>query len=343
MKSIRIGMIGLGGICRDRHVPGFRRLEGVELVSVVNRSLESSRAAADTFGIPEVDESWEAMVARDDLDAIMIGTWPYRHKEMSIAALESGKHVFCQARMGMDRSESEAMVAASRASGKVAMLCPVPFGLSIDQTMVKLLKNRALGQIRLVRVQSFTDLFAADDVQVNWRKDHRLSGLNMHTLGMYIEVIHRWFGMTASVMATSDIFVTERPDPDGGSLEIQIPDQILATARMQIGVPVQYTMNAAVPNGADRIEIYGSEKTLAYEVFRDRLSWVETDGTLSPVDISPEDVYDVKNWRVEEDFIRAIREPDFEFYPSFEDGLHYMKVVQAIYDSIESGQRATTA
>lgn len=342
MNTIRIGIIGLGGICRARHVPGLRRVEGVEIVSVVNRSVESSKAAAEAIGIPEVDDSWEALVARDDLDAVVIGTWPYRHKEMSIAALEAGKHVFCQARMAMNRAEAEEMMAVyravSRASGKVAMLCPVPFGLSIDKTMVRLLKARALGQVRLVRVQSFTDLFAKEDVLVNWRKDHRLSGLNMHTLGMYIEVMHRWFGMTASVTATSDIFVTERPEVDGSMLPIEIPDQILAMARMHSGVPVQYTMNAAVPNGSDRIEIYGSEKTLVYEVFADKLSWL-ANGTMTPVEIMPEDAYDVKTWRVEEDFIRGIREPGFKYYPSFEDGLQYMKVVQAIYDSVASGAK----
>lgn len=341
MDTIRIGIVGLGGICRDRHVPGFRKLEGVELVSVVNRSAESSRAAADAFGIPEVDESWEAMVGRDDLDAIVIGTWPYKHRDISITALASGKHVFCQARMAMNRSEAEEMIAVSRAKDKVAMLCPVPFGLNIDKTVVKILSKGTLGEVRLVRVQSFTDLFAADDALVNWRKDHRLSGLNMHTLGMYIEVIHRWFGMTASVTATSNIFVPERPESDGGNLAIQIPDQILANAHMENGVPVQYTMNAAVPNGADRIEIYGSERTLTYEVFTNRFSWVNMDGTLSPVAIPDADGYDIRNWRVEEDFIRAIREPDFEYYPSFEDGLQYMKVVQAIYDSIGSGKVVT--
>ena len=338
MDTIRIGIIGLGGICRDRHVPGFRRCDGVDIVSVVNRSAESSKAAAEEFGIPETDESWEALVARDDLDAVVIGTWPYRHREMSIAALESGKHVFCQARMAMDRAEAEDMIGVSRKAGKVAMLCPVPFGLSIDKTVVRLLKERALGQVRLVRVQSFTDLFAREDAVVNWRKDHRLSGLNMHTLGMYIKVMHRWLGMTASVTATSDIFVTERPEADGTMLPIEIPDQILAMARMQSGVPVQYTMNAAVPNGADRIEIYGSERTLVYDVFADTLSWLDG-GVLTPVEILPEDVYDVATWRVEEDFIRGIREPEFEVYPSFEDGLQYMKVVQAIYDSVNSGAK----
>jgi predicted dehydrogenase len=322
MDTIRIGIVGLGGICRDRHVPGFRGIEGVELVSVVNRSPESSRAAADANGIPE--------------DAVVIGTWPYMHREISCAALAAGKHVFCQARMAMDLAGAEEMLEASRVSDKVAMLCPVPFGLSIDKTMAKLLEAGALGEVRLVNLQSFTNLFAADDAQVNWRKDHRLSGLNMHTLGMYIEMVQRWFGPTASVSAQSDIFVPSRPEADGGSLEIEIPDQILALTRSKSGVPIQYTMNASVPNGIDRVEIYGSEKTLRYDVFADRLSWIDGKENMTPVEIAAEDSYDVRNWRVEVDFIRAIREPGFEYYPSFEDGIEYMRVVQGISDSVGS-------
>jgi predicted dehydrogenase len=337
MNKIRIGVIGLGGICRDRHLPGFRRVDGVEVVSVVNRTLESSRAAADGFGIAGVDESWEALVGRDDLDAVVVGTWPYMHRDISCAALRAGKHVFCQARMAMNLVEAEDMSEVWRASGKVGMLCPVPFGLSIDRTMVKLLGAGALGDVRLVTVQSFTDMFASPEAPVNWRKDHNLSGLNMHTLGMYIEMVQRWFGPTKSVSARSDIFNVARLDPDGNKFLVEIPDQIQAMTTSVSGVPIQYTMNSAVPNGVDRVMIYGSEKTLRYDVFADRLSWIDGREDLTVVDIAPEDEYDVKQWRVEEDFVRAIREPGFEYYPSFEDGVEYMKVVQGIHDSIEGG------
>ena len=100
-------------------------------------------------------------------------------------------------------------------------------------------------------------------------------------------------------------------------------------------------MNATVPNGVDRIELYGSAKTLRYDVFADRLSWLGANEATTPVEIHADDAYDAKNWRVEEDFIRAIREPGFAYYPSFEDGLKYMRVVQAIYDSIAQGARVS--
>src|SRR4051812_27380474 len=99
MNSLRIGIIGAGGIFKTRHLPGLRALSDVQVAVVCNRSRESGEAVAREWDIPEVVTEWRELIARDDLDAVFIGTWPYTHAEMSIAALEAGKHVFCQARM----------------------------------------------------------------------------------------------------------------------------------------------------------------------------------------------------------------------------------------------------
>ena len=89
MDDIRIGIIGLGGICRARHVPGFRKIEGVRLCAVANRTRASSERAAREAGIPEVCGSWQELVARDDINTVVIGAWPYLHCEASVAALEA--------------------------------------------------------------------------------------------------------------------------------------------------------------------------------------------------------------------------------------------------------------
>src|SRR6476620_5374208 len=124
-EKLRIGIIGAGGIVKSRHLPALRRIDGVEVAAVSNRSRESGEAVAREWGIPEVLTDWRALVARDDLQAVFIGTWPYTHAEMSIAALEAGKHVFCQARMARDTAEAKAMLqCAERHPGQVAMLCP---------------------------------------------------------------------------------------------------------------------------------------------------------------------------------------------------------------------------
>jgi len=339
MEPIRIGFVGLGGICRSRHVPGLRRIEAVEITAVANRSRESGERAAQEFGIQSVCDTWQELVARDDVDAVFIGTWPYLHKPVTLAALDAGKHVFCQARMAMDYAEARAMYERAKGSGLVTMLCPVPIGLSVDATIARLLRENVVGEVRLVRVQGFSDAYADPAAPMNWRKDHRLSGLNMGTLGMYIEVIHRWFGWTQSVAAHTDTFVPERVDPTGGHLAVEIPDQILFHATMVSGFPVQYVVSTTVLHGFDVIEIYGTNTTLRYDVGQDRLYDLAYPD--APVMIKPEDACDLANWRVEEDFINAIRTGS-DYHPNFEDGMRYMQVVQAVYDSAEQQRTIET-
>lgn len=337
MDTIRVGFVGLGGICKSRHVPGLRRIEGVEIVAVANRTKDSSERTAAQLGIPEACGSWEELVGRDDIDAVFIGTWPYMHKDVSVAALEAGKHVFCQARMARDFAEARTMYKAAQRSGRVAALCPVPIGLSVDATISRLLSEGALGEIRLVRVQSFTDAFARPDTLLHWRKDHRLSGLNMHTLGMYAEVIHRWFGWTWTVNAMTQTFTRMRVDPAGETARVEIPDQVLFTAGMRAGFPVQYTISTAVHHGEEEIQIFGSEGSLTYDVNDDVLYGARAGERMAPVEIPREEAYNLREWPVEQNFINAIRDGAM-YHPDFYDGLKYMQVVQAVYDSAREGK-----
>ena len=87
---LRVGLIGAGGNMKLRHIPGFRETGEVELVSVCNRSEASGRAIAEVFGIPRVEPDVATLLAAPDIDAVCIGTWPYMHRDLTIAALEAG-------------------------------------------------------------------------------------------------------------------------------------------------------------------------------------------------------------------------------------------------------------
>lgn len=332
MAALRVGFVGLGGIARERHVPGLRRVPDVEIVAVANRARASSERAAAEFSIPVVCDTWEELVSRDDLDAVFITTWPYMHHPVSLAALEGGKHVFCQARMAMDFQQAREMYEMAATSGRVAALCPVPYGLSVDKTMARLQREGFLGELRLVRVTSLSDAYADPSAPLNWRKDHQFSGLNALTVGMFIEVIHRWFGWSSMVSANTQLFVPERRDTAGKSVAVKIPDQFVFTTIVGDKLPVQFAISGAVRHGSDVIEVYGSNGSLRYDVRADLLSGARAGEEFAPVAIRPEERYDVKNWRVEEDFIRAIRE-GFDYHPNFEDGLRYMQVLEAVYES----------
>src|SRR2546423_12185694 len=98
---IRVGVIGAGANTRLKHIPGLRTQNSVELVGLANRTEESSRKAAKELDIQKVYADWTELVKDPAIDAVCIGTWPYMHAQMTIAALDAGKHVLCEARMAM--------------------------------------------------------------------------------------------------------------------------------------------------------------------------------------------------------------------------------------------------
>ncbi len=110
MKMIRVGIVGLGANTRLRHVPGLRACDDVQIVSVCNRRSESTRQAADEYGIPRTFDKWQELVADDDIDAVVIGTWPYLHCDITVAALQAQKHVLVEARMARDADEAHRML-----------------------------------------------------------------------------------------------------------------------------------------------------------------------------------------------------------------------------------------
>ena len=82
-ETISVGFIGAGANTGLRHIPGLRAQEGVELVGVANRSLESSQTAADKYEIGEAYPTWLDLVEDPDIDAVCIGTWPYMHSTIN--------------------------------------------------------------------------------------------------------------------------------------------------------------------------------------------------------------------------------------------------------------------
>ncbi len=72
-EELRVGLIGADGNVRNRHIPGFQKVPGLEILGVANRSLASSRSVADQFNIPRVYNGWHELLEDDDSNAVCIG------------------------------------------------------------------------------------------------------------------------------------------------------------------------------------------------------------------------------------------------------------------------------
>jgi len=338
MSDLRIGIIGAGGIFKTRHLPGLRTVPDVSVVAVCNRSQASGEAVAQEWGIPDVMTDWRELIARDDLDAVFIGTWPYTHAEMSIAALEAGKHVFCQARMARNTEEARAMLAAAEAHPSLtSMLCPPPAGMRGDRLIRKLLAEGYVGDLREVHAEGLSAGNIDPAAPLHWRQNFELQGYNTLTLGMWIEVIHRWVGPHRAVSAIVKTHTPTRVDAATGEPRpVRIAESLAISAELECGAVASYRFSGVTrfpPHNT--IRLYGTEGTLHYDLDTDEISGGRAgDSQAAPIPI-PADL--VREWTVEADFVHGIRERN-PVEPSFRDGVQYMEFTEAVYLSSQDGR-----
>ena len=329
-QKLRIGIIGAGTIVRARHLPALKKNPEVEIVAVSNSTYESSEKFCRE-NLPHATplRNWPELVALPDLDIIWIGTPPYMHSAVTISALEAGKHVFCQARMSMDLAEAEEMLAASKRYPElVTMLCPPPFGMRADLLVKKILAENYIGRPHHVRLQSFTGNYLDPDAPPHWRQRIEISGLNVLTLGIYVEVLQRWLGDITGVFARGKVIHLNRQ-----GYKVIIPDLLTVLCSFDNGAEgvLEFSGTDAMAPG-DRVEIYGSVGTLTYDFGSDVVQVGKLgDRALHVVDLPPELEGE---WRVEEDFLAAVKSKGrIRPRPNFEEGVRYMRVVQAVADS----------
>lgn len=337
-STLRIGLIGAGANTRLRHIPGFQELTDVEITVVCNRSEESGRAVAEEFGIPEVTTDLGRVLEGPDVDAVCIGTWPYRHREYSVGALQAGKHVLCEARMAMDASEARQMLAASQAApGVIAQVVPAPFDLASWRTIRRLVADGSLGEVREVHVSMLSGQSLDTERPLHWRERVEYSGTNVMTFGILVEAVTRWLGPTRRVTAAGATFIDSRVDTESGErVPIEVPDSLGVLAELESGARVSYRVSTVTesPRAANGISLYGSAGMLHWSM-SDTMTFAAVGATPGPLQPDPDTAGE---WAVERDFVASIREGAPVELTSFEDGLHYMQVTEAAHRSRREGR-----
>ncbi len=340
MAPLRIGFIGAGDNTRKLHIPGFQALDDVELVAVVNRSIESSQRVADEFAIPKAVASVEVLLADDTIDAICIGTWPDQHRDYTLAALEAGKHVLCEARMARNARDAEAMLAASQAHPDlVAQIVPAPFDFRLGPTIQRLIREGALGEIIETRMRMLNGSGLDASTPLHWRHSYALSGRNTMMLGIFNEMLQRWLGDTKLVTADAAIRVGSRHDAETDKdVAVKIPDSITVLSRLANGSRAIYDLSAVAGGNFGQppgeVLVHGSEGALHW-TFGDHARFAKHGE--EPAELEPDPGTD-RGWQVEADFVASIREGKPVELTNLRDGVRYMRFVDAVWDSWNQGR-----
>jgi predicted dehydrogenase len=166
-------VIGTGVISQVVHVPIFAERDDVELVAVADADLHKAEALSRRFKVPNVCDD-EALIARDDLDAVVICTPNYLHEEMAIAALEAGKHALVERPLALTSKGAARVVEAAERAGRV-LVAGMPHRLRPGVTALRdFVAGGELGDLYAVRGSWMTRLMPGS--RHTWRYDRRAAG-----------------------------------------------------------------------------------------------------------------------------------------------------------------------
>jgi len=324
--ELRIGIVGAGQITRTRHLPGFRKIPGVRIMGVCNRHRDSAARVAREYDIPQIYANWEELIQDREIDAVVIGAWPYPH-----CPVTAGKHVLTQARMAMNAREAQRMLDKSREFRSLTtMIVPSPYGL-VGETFVRsLISDGLLGDLRELHVQSLSSDLADPETSMGWRQMTRYSGFNMLTLGILYETVLRWVAPANRVLAYASKVIRHRLDPElGRVVRVGTPDSIQVLTTQEDGSCGIYRLSALCwHEKLMSVALYGSEGTLIYDLLRDEIRAARrTDALLQHFPI-PDELR--CGWQVEADFVAAIRGERPVTHTNFETGVRYMQFTEAV-------------
>jgi len=340
--NIRIGIIGAGSNTREVHIPKLQAIEGVQIVEVANRTTASAQKVADEFKIPTVRNNWQEVISSKEVDAVVIGTWPYLHSEATCMALEAGKHVLCEARMAMDEVEARTMLKAAYSNPQcVVQIVPSPFTLHADPILLKMLDSGEIGTPRFFRFEYQAPPSVPPGGLLHWRRNKKYSGSNIMVLGMIYESLLRWFGSAEWVNAHAEVINNRAVDPETNEeVDVEIPDYLSVQMKMTNGIMGSLFLHELSTRPvSSSIKIYGDTGFfhLDFEMGGKLYKSTSPFNELNEVQITPDKAGKL---RAEEEFINTIRGLEDTEFTTFTTGVEYMKFTQAVNESFNSdGER----
>jgi predicted dehydrogenase len=268
---IRVGIVGAtvtpggSGWGANAHIPALHALPNYELAAVCTAHPETAQASAAQFGAAHAFSDFGSMVARDDIDLVVVSVRVPKHHDLVMQALDAGKAVFCEWPLGANVAEAERMT--NRASER-SLQTAVGLQARSDPSLVyarELIRKGHIGEVLSVHCTSISQAITDRGEGRIWQ-GRRENGANTLTIaaGHAIDALCFVVGEFADVSARLATTITEWRNTDtGGSLKVDSPDWIAVAGRLKNGAQVAFNVTTvpSAPSGS-QFEIYGREGTL---------------------------------------------------------------------------------
>jgi len=281
MRTVGVGLIGTGymGKCHALAWTGvhavFDDTPIVRRVLLCYVEVGLARRRADEFGFEASTDDWRELIADPGVEVVSITTPNALHAQMAIAALEAGKHVWCEKPMAPSLEDSERMAAAARASGRIAILGYNYIQSPAVRYIGKLIKNDAIGRLTHFRLEMDEDYMADAEAPFSWRSQASsgygaLDDFAVHPLSL----ITTLFGAPNEVFGEMSRPYPDRPD-GGGRRPVETCDVASALLRMSDGASgtIQVSRCAWGRKGRLQLQAFGARGGIVFD--QERFNEVE--------------------------------------------------------------------
>jgi predicted dehydrogenase len=274
METIGIGLIGTGymGKCHALAWNAVRPVFGdgprPRLVHLGEATVELAAQRASEFGFARSSGDWRQVIADPEVEVISITTPNAFHAEMAIAALEAGKHVWCEKPMAVGFADAERMAAAARASGKVAGLGYNYIQNPVIRHIKRLLSEGAIGVVNHVRFEMDEDYMADPEVPFYWKSERNAGYGALDDFGVHpLSLMHFLFGKVERVIAHLAKPYADRPAKGGGRRAVENFDIASVMLDLEGGISGIMALDRSAWGRKGRIamQIMGSKGTIVYD------------------------------------------------------------------------------
>jgi predicted dehydrogenase len=225
------------------------------------------------FGWASQETSWEALIAREDIDLIDICTSNAVHMPIAVAAAQAGKHVICEKPIAMNAGEAQAMLEAAEKADVRHMVAfnyrRVP-AIALARQMID---DGKVGKVFHFNAVYYQDWLVDPEFPYVWRHDKQVAGSGAHgDMNAHIVDLARFLvGEIEAVCGAEEIFIKERQKTDGsGTGKVTADDALFSLARFREGALGSFmaTRFASGRKNFLRFELFGSEGSLAFNLER---------------------------------------------------------------------------
>lgn len=347
MGKLKIGIIGVGGIS-EAHIPAYLANPEVELYAFCDINEDRLKLMAEKYNITRTFTDCNEMLKLEELDAVSVCTWNSAHAPCVIAALNAGKHVLCEKPMAMSAEQAREMKAVAEKNGKLLMIGFVRRHGNDCAILKDYVDSGYFGDIYYTKAQ----YIRRNGNPCGWFGDKSRSGGGpLIDLGVHVIDLVRYligspkpisaYGVTFKKLGNRNELKDKKGYVSASATDhdiCDVEDLVSALIRFDNGavldIEASFSLNTKKDIG--NIELFGTKAGAKIDPELEMYS--ELNGHMTNVTLTPAAHLNMDGMFENEinHFVDCITKGTKCIAPA-DDGIEIMKILDAIYESAETG------